>query len=576
MRLSRLHYNFLYWFAFSDVCGDIFIKKFDFAAHLWSHRAGSDLVCPDCGLKFTESDQFNEHIDSAHTPDVKFSCKICPSKFNREDYLTKHVQSHKQDADQKFICSVCDKRFSTYDFLARHFDIKHLQLGKPKVEPFTEDRYSFANHLLFVRRSLTAAGEVDHDSENHDPNGESDDEEIEYEDAEVEYEDEEEEDDDDDPPQPIAPKRLDRQSRAIESSSLSPSRRVQGLNVRTYLKRTWLHDNSIIGCGLISDERIPPFSYSPLCCKDCGKTFETRKLLVKHVDYVNHSERYMCTVCKKTFKWRYLLNRHMTRHSRGKSQLRKKQEKLSKMKPRFLKNRQPTPSPPAVKTLPPPPKLLPILFQPKITVQLIPPLPDPVYQGKKETSLNTKMAGATSSSIKGTIPSAVRIPPSKITSAIKPKQSVLVTSATKTSSNSSKSITLKKNSGPSIKGSVVDQEVASTSTSSAAGSSCSTARKTTFEPKAGVGNKFFSCGLCSKSFTDKSTLTEHTRFHHNESLYNCPNCEAKCERKSDFDLHFKCHETNQPFFLCYVCFKPFRWKKVCYPVVNDILFYPMY
>ncbi|XP_035707149.1 uncharacterized protein LOC110849105 isoform X2 [Folsomia candida] len=600
-----------------DVCGDIFIKKFDFSAHLWSHREGSDLVCVDCGLKFAESDKYNEHIDQAHIIDVKFCCQICPSKFNREDYLAKHMKSHSRDTDERFICSfaLCEKKFSAYENLARHFDIKHLQLGRPKVEILdndtNNDKYStFPASFLNVKRRLAALqseyAEGNFDNINND-SGDDDEDDNEYDDEEEEEEEEEEEDidedeedeenepeddgaivpqDDDEWTEMTAQKKRKSRQKQIQKSENDDEISLNN-SIQNYLQRNWINDNSIIGCGVNqsrSSHLRTPFNYTPLSCKDCGLSFDSRKLLVEHV---NQTERYMCQVCKKKFKWRYLLNRHMTRHARGKQQAKTKllaKKKFSKLKQSFLKHRQmqlqttkpklapikpitPTPTLPTTmptstvgiqvtkESLPPPPLHVPattisssnkpivvaatVAHQKVTSVAKVksifsvpapaPPHLVPILPAPRPTVSKAALPSVTPLSTVVKVSTATLLPkPPRMSSS-----NSLASPPTSTKSTKSDPL------GSSVPGSVCDLEEPSTSSSTTSATS-TIVRKTTFEPKAGQ---------------------VHTWFHQSESLYSCPNCEAKCERKSDFELHYKCHELDQPFFLCYVCFKPFRWKK---------------
>ncbi|CAL8139607.1 unnamed protein product [Orchesella dallaii] len=66
----------------------------------------------------------------------------------------------------------------------------------------------------------------------------------------------------------------------------------------------------LLGCGVKTMllEKVPENS---LTCQDCGKSFEHRKSLVKHVLYYRQNEKYSCQICSKSFRLKHHVSRHM-------------------------------------------------------------------------------------------------------------------------------------------------------------------------------------------------------------------------------------------------------------------------
>ncbi|KAK3914783.1 Zinc finger protein Xfin [Frankliniella fusca] len=68
-----------------------------------------------------------------------------------------------------------------------------------------------------------------------------------------------------------------------------------------------------------------------------------------------------------------------------------------------------------------------------------------------------------------------------------------------------------------------------------------------------------SCKYCSKQFSRKSKLIEHTRTHTGEKSFKCGRCNARFIRKSHLTSHFRVHTGERPYE-CAHCNAKFAWK----------------
>lgn len=67
----------------------------------------------------------------------------------------------------------------------------------------------------------------------------------------------------------------------------------------------------LLGCGVKSNPPLAVDSGNELQCQDCGKMFEHKKSLIKHVRYYTQMESYSCTLCDRSFKLKHHVSRHM-------------------------------------------------------------------------------------------------------------------------------------------------------------------------------------------------------------------------------------------------------------------------
>ena len=71
-----------------------------------------------------------------------------------------------------------------------------------------------------------------------------------------------------------------------------------------------------------------------------------------------------------------------------------------------------------------------------------------------------------------------------------------------------------------------------------------------------VGPTTFSCEECDKVFYDRTTLTRHNKYVHQEREFQCKFCDKKFSRRWNLRIHLNIHTGEKPYNCC-ICSKRF-------------------
>ncbi|TRY92393.1 hypothetical protein DNTS_028233, partial [Danionella cerebrum] len=80
-----------------------------------------ELICNQCGAKYTSLDLFQTHLKT-HLDGVvpQLTCPQCKKDFPSQESLLKHVTVHFMIMSTYYICESCDKQFTSVDDLQKH------------------------------------------------------------------------------------------------------------------------------------------------------------------------------------------------------------------------------------------------------------------------------------------------------------------------------------------------------------------------------------------------------------------------------------------------------------------------
>lgn len=102
-------------------------KSFKQQSHLLQHMKihGTDIgyPCTKCDEKFLQLTHLEHHMKMHET--FKFKCEMCPSSFNQEPLLKKHIQRH---IDGRYLmCPIvgCSEGFTIKSQLTKHLHMQH-------------------------------------------------------------------------------------------------------------------------------------------------------------------------------------------------------------------------------------------------------------------------------------------------------------------------------------------------------------------------------------------------------------------------------------------------------------------
>ncbi|XP_011880586.1 PREDICTED: zinc finger protein 91-like [Vollenhovia emeryi] len=77
-----------------------------------------ELKCPTCSMTFARKKALSRHIETMHSSARSYECKICCQQFTRKDLLRRHAEQHARVKTYK--CTQCNKTFSNELTLRNH------------------------------------------------------------------------------------------------------------------------------------------------------------------------------------------------------------------------------------------------------------------------------------------------------------------------------------------------------------------------------------------------------------------------------------------------------------------------
>ena len=80
-----------------------------------------NLVCEECGKKYSQKADLKIHIMSVHRNEKPFKCKNCDKAFSG----AKTLSDHQRQAHDRQICKICDRSLQNVLYLRRHMVFDH-------------------------------------------------------------------------------------------------------------------------------------------------------------------------------------------------------------------------------------------------------------------------------------------------------------------------------------------------------------------------------------------------------------------------------------------------------------------
>ena len=123
--------------ATCPICG-ISLQKKSFARHKRLHGDIEPEVCPYCKKEFREKRSLDKHIRQIHEAERPYPCEHCTESFRNQIELKNHINRHLKD--YPFKCDVCSMTFQKQEALTTHY---RLHTGeKPFTCPYCDKKFT--------------------------------------------------------------------------------------------------------------------------------------------------------------------------------------------------------------------------------------------------------------------------------------------------------------------------------------------------------------------------------------------------------------------------------------------------
>ena len=104
--------------ATCPICG-LSLQKKSFARHVRLHGDVKPEVCPYCKKEFREKRSLDKHIRAIHEAERPYPCEHCTESFRNQIELKNHINRHLKD--YPFKCDVCSMTFNKQEALTTHY-----------------------------------------------------------------------------------------------------------------------------------------------------------------------------------------------------------------------------------------------------------------------------------------------------------------------------------------------------------------------------------------------------------------------------------------------------------------------
>lgn len=102
--------------SYCRYCGKLVRSFNELQLHDCTLQRAHSFVCQQCNLKFSSSQELQQHVNVAHYN--IYQCNICFKTFKQKCHLLTHLAQH--TGDKRFVCSICEKAFARKDTLDVH------------------------------------------------------------------------------------------------------------------------------------------------------------------------------------------------------------------------------------------------------------------------------------------------------------------------------------------------------------------------------------------------------------------------------------------------------------------------
>jgi len=104
-------------------CKIEFVDSQKLLLHITQKHPDRPHKCPQCNRSYAKKSSLVHHIKTYHDNPGAYICGVCETKFNRKDFLDKHMRRHSDV--KEFKCESCEKSFKTKAGLSSHIHGVH-------------------------------------------------------------------------------------------------------------------------------------------------------------------------------------------------------------------------------------------------------------------------------------------------------------------------------------------------------------------------------------------------------------------------------------------------------------------